>query len=108
MKLLWLIVVLAAVARAQHSGDIPPTLVWNKLKGNCPASLDWQALRGNVVVVSFTPESIFPNDIFGWNESIQRFQGEQVLFVRLVSSSEFLLDQALEQTTSRACILFDT
>src|SRR5208337_645125 len=105
---LWMIAVLTGFARAQHSGDIPPALVWNKLKGNCPASLEWVALRGKVVVVSLTDDPVFPEDIVEWNEVAQNFQGEQVLFIQVVAGSEFLLDQALKQTAFQGCILFDS
>src|SRR5690348_5978353 len=99
--------VLDGAASAQHSGDTPPALVWNKLKGNCPASLDWASLRGKVVVVSFAADSVFPDDIVEWNEVAQKFDGEQVLFLRVVGESEFLLDRALERTAFQGCILFD-
>jgi uncharacterized protein (TIGR03435 family) len=105
---LWMITVLSGFASAQRSGDIPPALVWNKLKANCPASLDWAALRGKVVVVSLTGEPVFPEDPVEWNAVPQNFQGEQVLFIRVVAGSEFLLDQALKQTAFQGCILFDS
>lgn len=101
------IALLTGSVSAQHSGDVPPALVWNKLKGNCPASLDWAALRGKVVVVSFTDE-IFPEDIGEWNEVAENFQSDQVFFFRVVAGSEFLLDQALKQTAFQGCILFDS
>ncbi|MGD1091959.1 MAG: TIGR03435 family protein [Bryobacteraceae bacterium] len=99
---------LTGVAGAQHSGDIPHALVWNKLKGNCPASLDWQNLRGKVVVVSLTADDVFPEEITEWNTVAQKFQREQVLFIQVVEGTEFLLDQALQQSASQVCILFDS
>jgi uncharacterized protein (TIGR03435 family) len=106
-RALFLIAVWTGVAGAQHSGDIPPALVWSKLKGDCPASLDWQTLRGKVVVVSMTADDVFPGEITEWNEGVQKFQGEPVLFVQVVEGSEFLLDQALRQSASQVCILFN-
>jgi len=76
---------LTGVASAQHTGDIPPALVWNKLKGNCPASLDWASLRGRVVVVSLSPDSVFPEDIVEWDQVARNFLGEQVLFIQVVA-----------------------
>jgi len=105
---LWLMAMLTGVAGAQHSGDIPHALVWNKLKGNCPASLDWQNLRGKVVVVSLTADDVFPEEITEWNTVAQKFQREQVLFIQVVEGTEFLLDQALQQSASQVCILFDS
>lgn len=99
---------LTGIASAQHSGDIPPALVWNKLKGNCPASLNWASLRGQVVVVSLTDDPVFPEEIVEWNEVARNFQGEQVLFIQEVSGSEFLLDQALKQTAFQGCVLLDS
>jgi uncharacterized protein (TIGR03435 family) len=107
IRALWVIAALTGVASAQHTGDIPPVLVWNKLKGNCPASLDWASLRGRVVVVSLSPDSVFPEDIVEWNEVGQKFQGEQVFLIRVVAGSEFLLDEALKQTAFQGCVLFD-
>lgn len=98
---------LTGVASAQHTGDIPPALVWNKLKGNCPASLDWASLRGRVVVVSLSPDSVFPEDIVEWEQVARSLQDEQVLFIQVVAGSEFLLDQALQQTAFQGCVLFD-
>lgn len=108
VRALWVISALACVASAQHTGDIPPALVWNKLKGSCPASLDWASLRGTVVVVSLSPDSVFPDDVLEWNEVAQKFQGEQVLLIRVIAGSEFLLDQALKQTAFQGCVLFDS
>jgi uncharacterized protein (TIGR03435 family) len=98
---------LTGVASAQHSGDIPPALVWNKLKGNCPASLDWASLRGRVVAVSLSPDSVFPEDIVEWDQVARNFLGEQVLFIQVVAGPEFLLDRALQQTAFQGCVLFD-
>jgi uncharacterized protein (TIGR03435 family) len=105
---LWMIALLTGFASAQHSGDIPPALVWDKLRGNCPASLDWAALRGKIVVISLRNDPVFAEDIVEWNEVAQNFQGEQVLFIQVVAGSEFLLDQALKQTAFQGCILFDS
>ncbi|HEY6345425.1 MAG TPA: TIGR03435 family protein [Bryobacteraceae bacterium] len=99
---------LAALVWAQRAGDLPPALVWDKLKGACPASLDWSSLRGNVVVVSFGDEDVFPNDIAEWNELPDKFQTEPVVFLRVVSGSEFLLDQALKGAAYRGCVLLDS
>jgi uncharacterized protein (TIGR03435 family) len=99
---------LAALACGQRAGDLPPALVWDKLKGACPASLDWSSLRGNVVVVSFGDEDVFPDDIAEWNELPDEFQTEPVVFLRVVSGSEFLLDLALKGTAYRGCVLLDS
>src|SRR3981081_3675144 len=88
VRALLMIAVLAVAANAQHKGNIPPALVWSKLKGNCTAGLDWASLRGKVVVVSLTSCFIFPEEILAWNEVVQKFQGDQVLFIRVFSSSE--------------------
>jgi uncharacterized protein (TIGR03435 family) len=107
-RVLWAIAALTCAAGAQHTGDIPPALVWNKLKGNCPASLDWASLRGKVVIVSLSPDEVFPNDIDDWKEASQNFQGEQVSFIQVAGGPEFLLDQALQQTAYHGCVLFDS
>jgi uncharacterized protein (TIGR03435 family) len=99
---------LGALVWGQRAGDLPPALVWDKLKGSCPASLDWSSLRGNVVVVSFGDEDVFPNDIAEWNELPDKFQTEPVVFLRVVSGSEFLLDLALKRTAYRGCVLLDS
>jgi len=101
-------VALAGVASAQHKGDIPPALVWDKLKGNCPASLDWASLYGKVVVVSFSPDDVFQDDIDDWKQAAQTFQGELVQLLQVVAGSEFLLDQALQQTGFHGCVLLDS
>ena len=108
VRALWVIAALTGAVSAQHTGDIPPALVWDKLKGNCPASLDWASLRGKVVEVFLSPDDVFPDDIDDWKEAAQNFQGEQVSFIHVVGGSEFLLDQALHQTAYRGCVLFDT
>jgi hypothetical protein len=104
----WVIAALTGAASAHHTTDIPPVLVWDKLKGNCPASVDWASLRGKVVVVSLSPDDVFPNDIDDWKETARNFQGEQVAFIQVAGGSEFLLDQALQQTTFPGCVLFDS
>src|ERR1039458_2465010 len=88
VRALWVIAALTGAVSAQHTGDIPPALVWDKLKGNCPASLDWSTLRGKVVEVSLSPDDVFPNDIDDWKEAAQNFQGEQVSFIHVVGGSE--------------------
>lgn len=108
IRVLWVIAVLTGAAYAQHTGDIPPALVWDKLKGNCPASLDWAKLRGKTVVVSLSPDDVFPNDIVAWKQAARAFEIEQVSFIQVVGGSEFLLDEALQQTAYRGCVLFDT
>jgi uncharacterized protein (TIGR03435 family) len=107
IRVLWVVAALTGVASAQHAGDIPPALAWNKLKGPCPANLDWASLRGKVVVVSFSPGDVFPSDIDDWNEAARDFQGDQVQFIQVVGGSEFLLDRALQQTPYPGCVLFD-
>jgi uncharacterized protein (TIGR03435 family) len=104
---LWIIAALTSAAGAQHTGDIPPPLIWDKLKGSCQASLDWANLRGKVVVVSFSPDEVFPNDIDNWTEAARNYQGDHVSFIQIVGGSEFLLDQALKQTAYSGCVLFD-
>ena len=99
---------LAGIAVGQHVGDIPPSLVWNKLKGNCPTGLEWASLRGKVVIVSFTSDFVFPQDIIEWNELPEKLQGDPVVFVRVAAGPEFLLDQAVSKTPYRGCILFDS
>lgn len=91
---LWVLAALTSVASAQQTGDIPPALVWNKLKGNCPSSLDWPSLRGTVVVVSLSPGPAFPQDIAEWNEIAQKFQGEQILFIRVVTAHSGSLENS--------------
>ena len=108
IRALWVIAALTGAASAQHTRDIPPALVWDKLKGSCPASVDWASLRGKVVVVSLLPDDVFPNDIDDWKEAARNFQGDQVQFIKVVGGSEFLLDQALQQTSYHGCVLFDT
>jgi uncharacterized protein (TIGR03435 family) len=104
---LCMIAALACDAFAQHSGERPPALVWNKLKGNCPAALDWAALRGKVVVVSLTAFDIVPDDIADWNEVVRQFQGEQAVFLQIVAGSELLIDQAVKQGDVSGCVLVD-
>ena len=103
-----LIAALAGFAKAQRVGDPPPALVWNKLKGNCPAALDWPSLRGSVVIVSFSLDPIGSDEIVEWNEAVQKFPTEGVLFIQVIGGSEFLLDRALGQTAFKGCLLFDS
>jgi uncharacterized protein (TIGR03435 family) len=60
------------------------------------------------VVVSFGDKDVFPSDIADWNELPDKFQTEPVVFLRVVSGSEFLLDQALKGTAYRGCVLLDS
>ncbi|HWB84024.1 MAG TPA: hypothetical protein VG675_07785 [Bryobacteraceae bacterium] len=105
--MLWALTSAAAIASAQHAGDNPPALVWNSLKGSCPKNLDWANLRGKVVVVSFSPNDVFPSDIDNWKKAVKPFDDEQVQFIRIVGGSEFLLEQALWQSDYHGCVLFD-
>jgi len=107
IRLLVCAVVLARAVFAQHAGDLPPALVWDKLKGTCPASLDWPSLHGKVVVVEFPPDFTVPEDISEWNELADTFAGEPVVFMQAAGGSEFLLDQALKKTPYHGCVLFD-
>jgi uncharacterized protein (TIGR03435 family) len=108
MQALWVIAALAGAANAQHKGDVPPALVWDQLKGTCPASLDWASLLGKVVVVSLSPGDVFQDDSDDWKQASQAFQDEPVQFIQVVAGSEFLLDQALEQTGFHGCVLLDS
>lgn len=108
IQALWVIAAVAGFANAQHKGDIPPALVWGKLVGNCPESLDWASLRGKVVVVSFSPDDVFQDDIDDWKQAAQTFQDEPVQFIQVAAGSEFLLDQALQQTRFHGCVLLDS
>lgn len=108
VRVLSIFATLASVAAGQHAGDLPPALVWSKLKGNCPASLDWASLRGQVVVVSLGDDPALPDDIAGWNDVLRNFRGEPAVFLQVVGGSEFLLDQALMRTPYEGCILFVT
>ena len=100
-------VALIFTSAAQHSGDAPPALVWNQLKGVCPQSLDWAGLRGKVVVLSFVGDLVFPNDIADWNDVPKKFQPDRAVFIRVAGGSEFLLDQALRKRAYQGCVLFD-
>jgi uncharacterized protein (TIGR03435 family) len=102
-----MIAALVSAGYGQNRGDLPPALVWSKVKGNCPASLDWASLRGKVVAASLTDEPVFPQDVAGWNETAGEFQGDPVLLIEVAGGSEFLLNQALQLTAFRGCILFD-
>ncbi len=105
----WLLIAAATAgaAAAQHAGDVPPALVWDKLKGNCPASLDWPGLHGRVVVAAFSSSFPFPSEISQWNQIAERVVDEPVLFLQVVEGSEFLLDQAIDKTPYQGCILLD-
>lgn len=104
----WLMTALAGIASAQQAGEVPPPLVFDNLKGKCPALLDWASLLGSVVALSFSPDSIFPDDIEEWNAVARSFSDEPVVFIRVVGGSEFLLDQALAHTAPRVCVLSDS
>ena len=99
---------LACVAVGQPWGDIPPALVWDKLKGKCPASLDWTSLRGKVAVVAFRTDDVFPEDIAEWAEVLPKFEADSPVFFQIVTGSEFLLDQALSKAVQVGCILLDS
>jgi hypothetical protein len=105
IRLLCFVTVITDIGSAQHAGDIPPALVWNKLKGSCPVSLDWKNLRGEVVIVSLSPDDVF--DIDDWKEAAKPFLGKPVQFIQVVGGSEFVLDQALRQTGYQGCVLLD-
>jgi uncharacterized protein (TIGR03435 family) len=109
MKLpIWLLLTAAAfggAASAQTAGDLPPALSWDKLKGNCPASLDWSSLRGKVVAISI--EQLFPSQIAEWKQMAEGFSDQSTVFLFVFSGSEFLLDQALEQSSYTGCVLLD-
>ncbi|MGA3026441.1 MAG: TIGR03435 family protein [Bryobacteraceae bacterium] len=108
VRALWFLAAMASVAVGQHAGDLPPALLWNKLKGACPASLDWASLRGQVVVVSFGTDPVLPDEIAEWNDVQHNLRGKPVVFLQVVGGSEFLLDQALTKTAYEGCILFVT
>lgn len=99
---------LVCAALAQHAGDLPPALVWDKVLGTCPASLDWPKLHGNVVVVQFPSAFTFPEDIAQWNRLSDKFGGAPVTFIEVAAGSEFLLRQALGRTPYHGCVLFDS
>ena len=103
--LLFIAAVLPGAATPPRAGDLPPALSWDKLKGNCPSSLDWASLRGNTVVISI--RDMLPDDIAGWKRLAETFQGQSAIFLLSFSGSEFLLDQALEQSSYTGCVLFD-
>jgi uncharacterized protein (TIGR03435 family) len=108
MKLAIHILLLAGVvtfaAPPKRAGDLPPALVWDKLKGECPASLDWASLRGKVVVLAF--RDLSPG-IADWKSLTEKFQGQSVIFLLVSSGSEFLLDQEVEQNSYSGCMLVD-
>jgi uncharacterized protein (TIGR03435 family) len=106
IRFLWGLTVVTVIASAQHAGDIPPALVWSKLKGSCQDTLDWADLHGRVVVVSLSP-NFFPTDVDDWKQAAKPFEGGHIQFIRVVGGSEFLLDQALKQNDYHGCVLFD-
>lgn len=108
VRVLLLCTGLACVAVGQPWGDVPPALVWDKLKGDCPASLDWTSLHGKVVVVSFRTDNVFPEDVTEWAEVLPKFDADPTVFFQIVASSEFLLDQALSKAVYTGCILLDS
>ncbi len=99
---------LAGVAIGQHRGDVPPDLVWEKVRGHCPPSLDWPSLHGNVVVISLDGDALFPEDVTDWAASSRKFQGKPIVFLRIIAGSEFLVDQALRKAAYTGCILLDS
>ena len=105
IQLLFTAAVLAGAAPVPHAGDLPSALSWDKLKGNCPSSLDWASLRGSVVVISM--RDTFPGEFADWKRLTETFQGQSAIFLMSFSGSEFLLDQALEQSSFTGCVLFD-
>jgi uncharacterized protein (TIGR03435 family) len=107
VRVLYLVGLLVGIAFAQHSGDHPPGLVWDKLKGDCPANLDWASMRGEVVVITFASDPIFPDDLAERNKLRRSFQDKPVVFIHVVTGSEFLLDQALKTAGNIGCIIFD-
>ena len=50
---------------------------------------------------------LFPGDIADWKRLTESFQGQSAIFLLSFSGSEFLLDQALEQSSFTGCVLFD-
>jgi uncharacterized protein (TIGR03435 family) len=107
-----LFALLAGAAVGQQRGDVPPALVWDKVKGKCPPRLDWSNLLGNVVVVSLGSDDVFPEDVAEWTDVQRTFQGKPVVFLLVVAGSEFLLEQALSQTANTkaadaGCVLLD-
>ena len=107
VRVLYLVDLLVGIAFAQHSGDHPPVLVWDKLKGDCPANLDWASMRGEVVVITFASDPIFPDDLADHNKLQRSFEDKPVVFILVVTGSEFLLDQALKKAGSIGCFIFD-
>ena len=107
VRILVLAIMMTSALLAQQRDDRPPELVWDKIEGNCPASLSWTSLQGNLVILSLGIEDVFPQDISEWNQVPQAFEGKPVIFVQVVSGSEFLLDQALAKTAYQGCILLD-
>ncbi len=106
-RILWLYAMLTALALAQHRGEKPPALVWDRLKGSCPATLEWTSLKVKVTVLLFSPDGVSTEDIAEANDIRNRFQDEPVIVIHVVSGSEFLLDQSLKTTPYPGCILFD-
>jgi uncharacterized protein (TIGR03435 family) len=96
--------VIACASPAKRAGDLPPALVWDKLKGNCPPSLDWASLRGQVVVATF--RYLFPR-IAEWKPLATEFTNQSAIPLLVYSGSEFVLDQELAQNAFSGCVLFD-
>ncbi len=100
--------ILVSSALAQPPGGIPPAISWTNLKGNCPPSLDWSNLRGRTVILSFGLDDMFlPEDIAEWNELPETFPDAPVVFLKVFSGSNFLLEQGLHLTPYRGCLLVD-
>jgi uncharacterized protein (TIGR03435 family) len=85
----------ACAGLGQTEGNLP----------NKPGLVEPARQRGG----GFVPrENVLPNHIAEWNELPDKFQTEPVVFLRVVSSSEFLLDLALKRTAYRGCVLLDS
>ena len=96
--------VIGCAAPAKRAGDLPPDLVWDKLKGSCPPSLDWASLRGKVVVAAF--RGFYPQ-IADWKPLAETLASKSAIPILIYSGSEFLLDQELVQIPFSGCVLFD-
>ena len=97
--------VIVCAAPAKRAGDLPPDLVWDKLKGSCPPSLDWASLRGKVVVAAF--RGLHFLQIADWKPLAETVASQSAIPLLIYSGSEFLLDQELAQMPFSGCVLFD-
>jgi uncharacterized protein (TIGR03435 family) len=107
MRVLALILLVASSGVAQRRGDVAPALIWDKLNGTCPEKLSPPDLKGNVVVISLGDDFPIPQEVSDWNDLPKRFPNEPVVFLHVVTGSEFLVDQALKNATYPGCILID-